>query len=223
MRQAPLAARTQATGYDWAVRGPDEKAPGDPVNVALRVGSQLLPQLVGAQQQRNITGVLEISLADDPRPAVTGALVVGGLMPLQAQHPASSGGQMIGGGTSHTAQSHHDDVVTPCCADHIELPPDRGHLRIDDRLSMYDIGFQSPVRTNLPPKRPETGAITTVVAPEAHAPIQCTYQQPYPDSPFDICTRFGETARSRSAVRHQDARAVGTDGRYTPCTRTYGC
>jgi hypothetical protein len=61
-------------------------------------------------------------------------------MPLQAEHPASSGGQMIGGGTSHTAQSHHDDVVTRCCADHVELPPDRGHLRIDDRLSVLGAG-----------------------------------------------------------------------------------
>src|SRR6201995_4080478 len=128
MRQVPLAAGTQATGYDRAVRWPDEKAPGDPVNVALRVGSQLLPQLVGAQQQRNIAGVLEISLANDPRPSVAGSLVVGGLMPLQAEHPASSGRQMIGGRTSHTAQSHHDDVVTRSCADHIELPPDRAIL-----------------------------------------------------------------------------------------------
>ena len=52
MRQIPLAAGAQATGYDQAVRWPDEKAPGESTNVTLGVGSQLLPQLVGAQQQR---------------------------------------------------------------------------------------------------------------------------------------------------------------------------
>ncbi len=39
MRQIPLAAGTQATGYGQAVRWPDEQAPGEAVNVALRVGS----------------------------------------------------------------------------------------------------------------------------------------------------------------------------------------
>jgi hypothetical protein len=63
------------------------------------------------------------------------------------------------------------------------------------------------------------------VAPQANAwPSECTYEQPYPNSPYDICTGFGQSC-SRSTCKYPPGTQGewGTDGHYTPCTRQYGC
>lgn len=40
-------------------------------------------------------------------------------MTVQAEHSASPGGEMVGGGTPHTAQTHHDGIVTRCRTFHL--------------------------------------------------------------------------------------------------------
>lgn len=46
-------------------------------------------------------------------------------------------------------------------------------------------------------------------APSANAGPQCTYTQPYPDSPFNICTGFGQIC-PRSVCAYEP----GTPGRF---------
>ena len=76
------------------------------------VGRQLVPQLVGAQQQRHVGRVLEVGLPDDARPAVAGTLVVGGGELLQPEHPLPALGQVIRRGTAHATEPDDDNVVT---------------------------------------------------------------------------------------------------------------
>lgn len=57
----------------------------------------------------------------------------------------------------------------------------------------------------------------------AYAP-ECTTAQPYPNSPYDICTGYGQTcARSMCSSPPGTPGKWGTDGSYTPCTYRNGC
>ena len=91
-----------ATACGWLGEG-HQVGPG--------VGLELVPQLVGAKQQRYVGGVLEVGLPDDPRPAVAGPLVVRRTEALQAEHPLPASGQVRGRRAAHAAQPDDDDVV----------------------------------------------------------------------------------------------------------------
>lgn len=66
--------------------------------------------------------------------------------------------------------------------------------------------------------------VTAAVAPPANAALECTNQQPYPDSPLSICTGYGQScARSICAYPPGTPGKWGTDGHYTPCTYRNGC
>lgn len=66
--------------------------------------------------------------------------------------------------------------------------------------------------------------VTAAVAPPATAALECTNQQPYPDSPLSICTGYGQScARSICAYPPGTPGKWGTDGHYTPCTYKNGC
>ena len=72
---------------------------------------ELAPQFVGAEQKRDVGGILEIGLADDARLAVAGALVVRGSELLETEDFQAASGEMIDSGTAHAAEAENDDVV----------------------------------------------------------------------------------------------------------------
>lgn len=71
VRQVPLPCREQAARDGERVLPTEEQATVQRHDVLTGVALQLLPQLVGAQQQRHVRRVLEVGLPGDPRPAVT--------------------------------------------------------------------------------------------------------------------------------------------------------
>ena len=119
VRQVPLAGRTQAAGHGRAVRPAEVEAAVE----RHQVGVQLVPQLVGAQQQRHVRRVLEVGLPDDARPAVTGPLVVRRTEAFEAEHPLTAGREMRRRGAAHAAEPEHDDVVG-----HAAPPPARRRM-----------------------------------------------------------------------------------------------
>ena len=137
--QVPFPARTQAARNCEAVRRPDEQPAREPVDLALGIGGELVPQLVGTQQQRHIRRVLEVGLPDDARTAVAGSFVVGGSELLQPEHPLPASREMVGGGAAHAAEPDHDDVVTPVRSPG-GLPLDPRHLGVDHRLGVHGGG-----------------------------------------------------------------------------------
>ena len=70
-----------------------------------------------------------------------------------------------------------------------------------------------------------TFGVTVTVAPQANAwPGECSYDQPYPDSPWRICTGYGQSCNRNTCDSPPGTQGEwGTDGHYTPCTRQYGC
>src|SRR5919106_1420582 len=69
-----------------------------------------IPQLVGAMEERNIGGILEIGLPDDAGPAVARAPVVRGTKLFDAQYRATSCGDLIRRRAPHRAEAHDDHI-----------------------------------------------------------------------------------------------------------------
>lgn len=68
------------------------------------------------------------------------------------------------------------------------------------------------------------GAIGTITPTAIASPAECTNAQPYPNSPYDICTGYGRTcSRSMCSSPPGTPGKWGTDGQYTPCTYRNGC
>lgn len=67
-------------------------------------------------------------------------------------------------------------------------------------------------------------AIGASVGFATQAQAECTYQQPYPDSPMSICIGYGRSClKSQCSAPPGTPGKWGTDGIYTPCQRRYGC
>ena len=111
VRQIPLLRRPEASGERRAVRRPQVETTGEGEQVGAGLLLRLGPQLVGPQQQRDVRGVLEVGLPDDPRTPVARAPVVGGGEPLQPEHALAPGGEVPGSGRAHPAEPDHDHVV----------------------------------------------------------------------------------------------------------------
>ncbi len=71
---------------------------------------QVAPQLVGAQQQRNVGGIFEISLPNDPRLAVARSPVMRGRELLEAQDAVTARGEMKCRRAAHAAQPQDNRV-----------------------------------------------------------------------------------------------------------------
>ncbi len=110
VRQVPLAGRAQAAG-DGRRLGPAEvEAAGERHQVGARAGLELVPELVGAQQQRHVRRVLEVRLPDDARPAVARPAVVRRPEALEPEHPLPPRREMGRRGAAHAAEPDDDHV-----------------------------------------------------------------------------------------------------------------
>src|SRR5919199_2888442 len=103
---APYAARDEL-----ALAAPDHEPARERHELPARLALQLLPQLVGPQEQRHVGGMLEVGLADDARAAVARAPVVGRGEPLEPENPFAASGEPVGGGAPHPAEAGDDRVV----------------------------------------------------------------------------------------------------------------
>ncbi len=92
--------------------GPDASADASGGNQQLFAGHvlQLVPELVGPIEQRNVGWVLMVGEADHAADAVGRAHLVGYVVLFQAQHLPATPGQVINGGTPHAADSDNDGV-----------------------------------------------------------------------------------------------------------------
>lgn len=72
---------------------------------------QFSPQFIGAEQQRNVIGVLEICLTDDARFTVGTAPVMAVIEPIDGEDTKAAFGSMISGGTAYSAGAKDGDVV----------------------------------------------------------------------------------------------------------------
>src|SRR6185503_19062247 len=59
---------------------------------------ELSPALVGAAEQRNVAGMLEVGLADDPAASMRGAERVGRREAVEAEHAPAAAGELPGRG-----------------------------------------------------------------------------------------------------------------------------
>src|SRR5215207_3492625 len=71
----------------------------------------LTPQLVGAPEEQHVGGVLVVGQADDARVPVRGTHRVRDAEPLQAKHPPTPPGEIVGGGAAHPPHADDDSVV----------------------------------------------------------------------------------------------------------------
>jgi hypothetical protein len=111
VRQPPPVGGGAGARHGAAAGRADHQPAGDGEQVGVGVAGQPLPQLVGAQQQRDVVGVLEVRLADDARPAVAGPAVVGGPVAVEPEDAQAARREVVGGGGAHAAEADDGDVV----------------------------------------------------------------------------------------------------------------
>ena len=67
--------------------------------------------MIGALDQRDIQGMLEIGLANDPGETVRGTQGMRGLKPVKPQDSPPTRSQVISSGAAHGPQPNDDDIV----------------------------------------------------------------------------------------------------------------
>ncbi len=111
MRQLPPTGAVERAGDDAAVGASDHQraAPRDQPPAGRRL--QPRPAFVGALQQRDIVGVLEVGHAHDPRGAMTRPAIVHGAELLDTEHVDATAGEGGSGRRAHRAEADDDHVV----------------------------------------------------------------------------------------------------------------
>src|SRR5690348_2455004 len=71
---------------------------------------KMLPELIGAPYQRNVSRMLVIGLANDTRGSVRRAFVVRFRELLDTEDPLATARQMKNGGAAHSAQAQDNNV-----------------------------------------------------------------------------------------------------------------
>ncbi len=111
MRQLPPTGAVERAGDDDAVGASDHQraAPRDQPPAGRRL--QPRPAFVGALQQRDIVGVLEVGHAHDPRGSMTRPAIVHGAELLDTEHVDATAGEGGSGRRAHRAEADDDHVV----------------------------------------------------------------------------------------------------------------
>ncbi len=111
MRQVVHQARLERSRDERAGGATSIDAACDEQQRLSRPALELAPQLIGAPQQRHVTGILGISEPDDACGAVRGAAIMSESELLETEHTHASAGEVIERGTAHPARADDDDVV----------------------------------------------------------------------------------------------------------------
>src|SRR5262249_59395591 len=77
---------------------------------------ELAPELIGAEQQRDVRRMLVVGEANNPRLAVHGAVLVRDLELLEPDDAAAAAREVVQRGAAHRADAHHHGVVAPAHA-----------------------------------------------------------------------------------------------------------
>jgi hypothetical protein len=109
--QVVFVRASHAARDEIPILAPDHEPPRERHELLPRLPLQLFPELVGAQQQRDVLRPLEVRLADDAGASVAGAPVMRRGEPFESEDLFAATGELVGGGAPHAAQAGDDDVV----------------------------------------------------------------------------------------------------------------
>ena len=109
MREIVLVARAQRALVDLLAR---LQGSGHVQELLPSLRLELAPELVRAPKQRHVGGVLEVAEPDDAGDPVRGAELVRNVEALQAEHALPAAGEVVERRAAHSADPHHDDVVS---------------------------------------------------------------------------------------------------------------
>jgi hypothetical protein len=110
VRQVMGPGRLETSGDQFVVLGSHVQAAGlDEHRRARRVA--LLPQFVGAAQQRDVVGMLVVAESNQPRVAVRRAEIVGDVVLLESENTPATHRQLAAGGRAHRTDPDHDHVI----------------------------------------------------------------------------------------------------------------
>ena len=111
MRQIVQFRRCQGAGKQFAILAASIDRTGRDQQFLAARRFDVMPELVGAQQQRHVIRVLVIGQPDDAADAVGRAHRMGDVEPLQAENPLAAARQLEGGRAAHAADADDDDVI----------------------------------------------------------------------------------------------------------------
>src|SRR5262245_13270861 len=98
------------SGHQDSVGGTDHQAAGGEQERTARVALERVPEQVGALDQRDVLGVLEVRLSDDPALAVGRSVGVRWVEPVEADDPVAPARQLEGSHAAHGAQPNDSDI-----------------------------------------------------------------------------------------------------------------
>jgi hypothetical protein len=73
---------------------------------------ELMPEVVGTQDKRDVVRAFEISLANDAGFAMGGTIVVGRSELIEAENAVAALGEALSSCTAHRAEANNDGVKT---------------------------------------------------------------------------------------------------------------
>ena len=123
-----LTACEQRAAHDSPVLGPGRERADDLEQPLARPRLELAPELVGAAKQADVSRLLVVGKADDPRLAVHRAAVVHEPELLEAEHPLTPPGEVKGGRGAHRADADDDRVVASAGGRHALMRSSRAVL-----------------------------------------------------------------------------------------------
>ena len=132
MRYFPEGSKegmTDCAAHNGAVVRADHHAAGFKIELLTGKFLQLAPKFVGTLDERDVAGMLKVSLANDPRFAMRRTEVVRWIELIKAKDIRAALSEMIRGGGTHRAEAKNGDIIfRAVCGGHAGSGKDFAHI-----------------------------------------------------------------------------------------------